>query len=155
MAWMRAYTATTTDGWKLQTSISILGAIRDRAGGKRTGWGCRIRCWRRSTIEMRSACSASLKAVRGLLSRSRIRTDLQVCHSERALARKESLLKRGLMNSRFLIALLLTSFTIACSQKPAPQAAPSHPSDIKVTVSDGGPVLIQTSTAEFQLLPSG
>lgn len=59
------------------------------------------------------------------------------------------------MNSRFLIALLLTSFTIACSQKPAPQAAPSHPSDIKVTVSDGGPVLIQTSTAEFQLLPSG
>jgi alpha-galactosidase len=62
------------------------------------------------------------------------------------------------MNSRFPVALLLlTVVTIACSHQsaPAPKTAPSHPSDIKVTVSDGGPVTIQTSTAEFQLLPSG
>ena len=62
------------------------------------------------------------------------------------------------MNSRFLIAIfVLTLITISCSQKPAPpsKAAPSRPSDIKVNVSDGGPVTLQTSTAEFQLLPSG
>jgi alpha-galactosidase len=62
------------------------------------------------------------------------------------------------MNSRFLIAIVLvTLISFACSrQKPSvSNAAPSHPSDIKVTVSDGGPVVIQTSTAEFQLLPSG
>jgi alpha-galactosidase len=62
------------------------------------------------------------------------------------------------MNSRFLIAaLVLTFISFACShqQASAPKTAPSHPSDIKVTVSDGGPIILQTSTAEFQLLPSG
>jgi len=62
------------------------------------------------------------------------------------------------MNYKSCIVLLsLILITVACSHKsaPAPQAAPSHPSDIKVNVSDGGPVTIQTSTAEFQVLPSG
>ncbi len=43
---------------------------------------------------------------------------------------------------------------VSCSQ-PAPQPAPSRPSDIKVEVRDGGPVVVTTSTAEFQVLPSG
>src|SRR5271169_605835 len=45
---------------------------------------------------------------------------------------------------------------LSCS-KPAPQPkpAPARPSDIKVEVRDGGPVVLTTSTAEFQILPSG
>lgn len=45
---------------------------------------------------------------------------------------------------------------ISCS-KPAPRAStpPSRPSDIKVEVRDGGPVVITTSVAEFQILSSG
>ena len=47
-------------------------------------------------------------------------------------------------------------FTQACEKKPEPaKAAASHPSDIKVDVHDGGPVVIRTTTAEFQILPSG
>ena len=62
------------------------------------------------------------------------------------------------MNPKFLPALLLSLLlAVGCSQKlqPSPAAAPSRPSEIKVTVSDGGPVVIQTATAEFQLSPSG
>jgi alpha-galactosidase len=62
------------------------------------------------------------------------------------------------MKHKFFFALLLLiTITVACSHQPAPapNAATSHPSDIKVTVNDGGPVIIQTSTAEFQVLPSG
>ena len=33
--------------------------------------------------------------------------------------------------------------------------APSQPSDINVAVHDGGPIVITTSAAEFQILPSG
>jgi len=46
---------------------------------------------------------------------------------------------------------------LSCTSKPAPQpkAPPYKPSDIKVDVKDGGPVIITTTTAEFQILPSG
>jgi alpha-galactosidase len=45
---------------------------------------------------------------------------------------------------------------LSCT-KPAeqPKPAPSRPSDIKVEVRDGGPVVVTTSAAEFQVLPSG
>jgi hypothetical protein len=45
---------------------------------------------------------------------------------------------------------------LSCT-KPAeqPKPAPSRPSDIKVEVRDGGPVVVTTSAAEFQILPSG
>src|ERR1700678_2432698 len=36
-----------------------------------------------------------------------------------------------------------------------PKAGASQPSDIKVEVRDGGPVVLTTSAAEFQILPSG
>jgi alpha-galactosidase len=43
-----------------------------------------------------------------------------------------------------------------CSRRAEePKAAPSQPSDIKVEVSGGGPVVITTSAAEFRVLPSG
>ena len=46
---------------------------------------------------------------------------------------------------------------LSCSSKSAPpiKAAPSKPSDIQVEVKDGGPVIIRTTAAEFQILPSG
>jgi alpha-galactosidase len=46
---------------------------------------------------------------------------------------------------------------LACSSKPTTTAKtpPYKPSDIKVDVKDGGPVVITTSAAEFQILPSG
>ncbi len=50
------------------------------------------------------------------------------------------------------IALAMAS----CNKPPAqPKPAPSRPSDIKVEVRDGGPVVVTTSAAEFQILPSG
>ena len=62
----------------------------------------------------------------------------------------------------FILASLLVAIAglmPSCSKPPAqpaqPKAAPSQPSSIKVEVRDGGPVVITTSTAEFQILPSG
>ncbi len=42
-----------------------------------------------------------------------------------------------------------------CSRPAASPKQSSRPSDIKVEVQDGGPVVVTTSTAEFQILPSG
>ena len=50
------------------------------------------------------------------------------------------------------VALVLLSCT---KTPPPPKAPPSTPSDIKVDVKDGGPVIITTTAAEFQILPSG
>ena len=57
----------------------------------------------------------------------------------------------------FGIALvLMTGATVSCSKPAQRTKAPSsQPSDIHVEVRDGGPVVITTSTAEFQVLPSG
>ena len=46
---------------------------------------------------------------------------------------------------------------IASCSKPAPQTkpAPSRPSEINVEVRDGGPIVVTTNAAEFQVLPSG
>ena len=59
----------------------------------------------------------------------------------------------------FVLAIMfagLAGVTLSCSKPPAPpKAPPSRPSDIKVEVRDGGPVILTTSAAEFQILPSG
>jgi alpha-galactosidase len=59
----------------------------------------------------------------------------------------------------FILAVTLAglgSVTLSCNKPPAqPKAPPSRPSDVKVEVRDGGPVVLTTSTAEFQILPSG
>jgi alpha-galactosidase len=46
---------------------------------------------------------------------------------------------------------------IASCSKPAPQSkpVPSRPSEINVEVRDGGPIVVTTNAAEFQVLPSG
>ncbi|MGO9088237.1 MAG: glycoside hydrolase family 36 protein [Candidatus Sulfotelmatobacter sp.] len=49
----------------------------------------------------------------------------------------------------------IAGLLLSCSKPPAPKPARSQPSDIKVEVRDGGPVVVTTSTAEFQILPSG
>jgi alpha-galactosidase len=52
--------------------------------------------------------------------------------------------------------VFVTLLTVSCSRPAQPsKAAPSRPSDIKVEVRDGGPVVVTTSAAEFQMLPSG
>jgi alpha-galactosidase len=55
-----------------------------------------------------------------------------------------------------LLAIFLGSVLLSCS-KPASQLkpAPSQPSSINVAVRDGGPIVVTTATAEFQILPSG
>jgi alpha-galactosidase len=53
----------------------------------------------------------------------------------------------------FMPVLFLTT---ACSRHEARStSAPSRPSDIQVTVNPAGPLVLQTSTAEFHVLPSG
>jgi alpha-galactosidase len=50
----------------------------------------------------------------------------------------------------------LAGAMLSCAKPPAqPKQAPSRPSDIKVDVRDGGPIVLTTSAAEFQVLPSG
>src|SRR5450631_551776 len=50
----------------------------------------------------------------------------------------------------------LAGAMLSCAKPPAQQKAPpSRPSDVKVEVRDGGPVVLTTSAAEFQILPSG
>ncbi|HVI78554.1 MAG TPA: hypothetical protein VM715_10410, partial [Candidatus Acidoferrum sp.] len=63
----------------------------------------------------------------------------------------------SLLRLFFLILLLVFAASVLSCTKSAPQpkAPPSKPSDIKIEVRDGGPVIIATSTAEFQILPSG
>jgi alpha-galactosidase len=53
------------------------------------------------------------------------------------------------------LAAILTAAGCTRPSSRAPKPTPSRPSDIKVQVLDGGPVVITTSTAEFQVLPSG
>jgi alpha-galactosidase len=55
----------------------------------------------------------------------------------------------------FLGVFILTITSACTKQASQPKAVTSKPSDIKVEVRDGGPVVITTSSAEFQVLPSG
>ena len=70
----------------------------------------------------------------------------------RAVASRENLVH--LFPAMVLTAAILLSG--GCTRPTAaPKPAGSRPSDIKVEVRDGGPVVLTTSTAEFQILPSG
>src|SRR5580704_8447267 len=63
-----------------------------------------------------------------------------------------------------VVVASLVGLTASCS-KPAtqpaapaatsPAASPSRPSEIKVETREGGPLVVTTSAAEFQILPSG
>jgi alpha-galactosidase len=55
-----------------------------------------------------------------------------------------------------VIALVGIAFLSGCKKAPDQEKTTGgRPSDIKVEVRDGGPVVITTNTAEFQVLPSG
>jgi alpha-galactosidase len=55
-----------------------------------------------------------------------------------------------------VIALVGIAFLSGCKKAPDQEKTTGgRPSDIKVEVRDGGPVVITTNTAEFQILPSG
>lgn len=50
----------------------------------------------------------------------------------------------------------LSFFLLSCAKPPAQsKAALSRPSDVHVEVRDGGPLTVTSTTAEFQILPSG
>jgi alpha-galactosidase len=54
------------------------------------------------------------------------------------------------------LSLLVVAFTPACKrQPPKPKAAPFQPSTIKVEIKSGGPLILTTSSTEFQVQPSG
>ena len=56
---------------------------------------------------------------------------------------------------RFLV-IGLCLLIAGCTRPPAnPEPAPARPSQIKVDVTPGGPIVLTTSSAEFQVLPSG
>ncbi len=56
---------------------------------------------------------------------------------------------------RAAVGLLIIIFAGNGCNRTKAVAAHSEPSTVKVAVSDGGPVVITSSTAEFQILPSG
>lgn len=65
--------------------------------------------------------------------------------------------RRQFFSSVLGIAILAIALsTVSCTKRAEqPKAASSRPSDIKIEVSDGGPAVITTSAAQFQVLPSG
>src|SRR5215475_9914663 len=55
-----------------------------------------------------------------------------------------------------IVVIVLSGFMLTCTKKAeSPKPAPSRPSDINVEVRTGGPIVVTTSSAEFQILPSG
>ena len=55
-----------------------------------------------------------------------------------------------------VVVIVISGLMLSCTKKAeAPKPAASQPSDINVEVRTGGPIVVTTSTAEFQILPSG
>jgi alpha-galactosidase len=63
----------------------------------------------------------------------------------------------NLFNLSLGILVVATLLMLSCAKAapPSQQTVPVRPSDIKVEVRAGGPIVITTTTAEFQVLPSG
>ena len=75
------------------------------------------------------------------------------------LSSRSSLFSNSPLYSSVLASVLigLAGLMLSCSKPKVqqPKAEPSRPSDINVEVRDGGPLVVTTSAAEFQILPSG
>ena len=68
-----------------------------------------------------------------------------------------SLLQRATIRGVLLSLTAVFLLSASCSRPPArtETAAPEPPSQIKVEVKPGGPIVLTTSAAEFQIMPSG
>ncbi|HEY6337456.1 MAG TPA: alpha-galactosidase [Candidatus Sulfotelmatobacter sp.] len=66
-------------------------------------------------------------------------------------------MKTGWRGWRWISTILLMGMGLglSCTRTPVQPSAGARPSEIKVEVRDGGPVVLTTSAAEFQILPSG
>ena len=66
---------------------------------------------------------------------------------------------RSLRVAASTLSLITVALLLSCNRVPPPKAkekpAPTRPSDIKVEVKDGGPLVLTTGTAEFNISPSG
>jgi alpha-galactosidase len=61
-----------------------------------------------------------------------------------------------LLLSCSIVAVLCAGILLSCAKPEArPKTEPAQPSSINVEVRDGGPIVVTTSEAEFQFLPSG
>jgi alpha-galactosidase len=67
----------------------------------------------------------------------------------RHFSRREHLLKPTVLPTAMLFVLLMPRFCMACPTSSEPASV------VVVTVKPGGPVVIRTPTAEFEVLPSG
>src|SRR6266436_6506970 len=55
-----------------------------------------------------------------------------------------------------LLLLVIAAFSTSCDREATKPAAPQIPSSaIRAAITAGGPVVLSSSTAEFQVLPSG
>jgi len=68
-----------------------------------------------------------------------------------------SLLQRATIRGVLLSLTAVFMLSASCSRPPArtETAAPEPPAQIKVEVKPGGPIVLTTSAAEFQIMPSG
>ena len=86
---------------------------------------------------------------------------MKLCQRSRGAgeeARRGGLRESKRISVGWSIALLagVAWVSLSCTRAPMqPKAGAARPSDIKVEVRDGGPVVVTTSAAEFQILPSG
>jgi alpha-galactosidase len=57
---------------------------------------------------------------------------------------------------RHILSMVILLMSLGCTRTPKTTAEPpTQPSAIKVMVNDGGPMVLTTSTSEFDVLPSG
>lgn len=91
---------------------------------------------------------------RGQASKAR---DRRANGFRRPVAPIAALLERQPALSRALLMIMIGSVLgqVGCGEKPSPTAERARPSAIRVTVNPGRAVVLRTSTAEFDLLPSG
>jgi alpha-galactosidase len=69
-----------------------------------------------------------------------------------ALRRNSSVLFSFIL---ILTIIFIAWLVVSCSKSTPPKPESSRPSEIKVEVRDGGPIVVTTSAAEFQISPAG
>src|SRR4029077_14643351 len=121
---------TTSAGSKQRMSSSLIGDIRDKAGGRSTEWHCQTKFWKRCSTKTQrrfSRCIAGRIAMPG-----------------------KSLSGIG---TTYLLALLAFGASAGCEKEATRQTAPQISS---VTVEkQGDGIHVKTNQAEFVFTPNG